>query len=206
VSMVSLLEDLGYVDDWDLTAAGERLRRTYHECDLLVCEAVERGLIDDLDVPSMAAVLSCFVYERRGGEVTPSNFPTSEVADRVNRILEVAGDLGELERAAGGPETRSLDSGFCDMAYRWAAGGHLASVLEEETTGGDFVRTVRMLVDLMRQLAVTAPEPVTRTTLRRTVDALERGVVDPTREDDDDPEDRVEPGDSGGVSRAESNG
>ncbi|MFM7510053.1 MAG: DEAD/DEAH box helicase [Actinomycetota bacterium] len=206
VSMVGLLEDLGYVDDWDLTAAGERLRRTYHECDLLVCEAVERGLIDDLDVPSMAAVLSCFVYERRGGEVTPSNFPTSEVADRVNRILEVAGDLGELERAAGGPETRSLDSGFCDMAYRWAAGDHLASVLEEETTGGDFVRTVRMLVDLMRQLAVTAPEPVTRTTLRRTVDALERGVVDPTREDDDDPEDRVEPGDSGGVSRAESNG
>jgi len=186
-SMVGLLEELGYVDGWALTPEGERLRRTYHECDLLVCEAVRAGLLDDLDGPSVAAVASCFVYEHRSGEPPPPSFPTAEVAERVARLVELSRSLGTRERAARVPETRAVDPGFASMAYAWASGVPLAQVLEEETTGGDFVRTVRMLVDLLRQLAGSASSPTTRAVMRSAVDSLERGVVDPEPGDEDDP-------------------
>ena len=183
-TMVELLEQLGYVEDWTLTESGEQLRRTYHECDLLVCSAVRDGVLDGLDPPSVAAVASCFVFEQRSGEPAPPRFPTSEVAERVDRLVAISRSLNELERRAGLPGTRPVDPGFVGMAYDWADGRQLASVLDEDVTGGDFVRTVRMLVDLLRQLAGSASSPTTRTAIRSAVGSLERGVVDPTPDAD----------------------
>ncbi|HEX9547422.1 MAG TPA: DEAD/DEAH box helicase, partial [Acidimicrobiales bacterium] len=45
--VLRVLEAWGYVDGWALTDAGRRLARTYHESDLLVAEALARGLLDD---------------------------------------------------------------------------------------------------------------------------------------------------------------
>ena len=56
----------GYVDDWSLTPGGEQLTRIYHECDLLIAEAVRNGLFDDLDPTAVAALASAFTYETRG--------------------------------------------------------------------------------------------------------------------------------------------
>ena len=49
------------------------------------------------------------------------------------------------------------------MAYAWAAGESFAEVVEaEELSGGDFVRNIKQLIDLLRQIAEGAPEPATR--------------------------------------------
>ena len=47
----------------------------------------------------------------------------------------------------------------------------------EEMTGGDFVRNVKQLIDLLRQVADVAPVPETARTARAAADALFRGVV-----------------------------
>ncbi len=70
--VLRLLEAWGYLEDWALTESGEVLARTYHEADLLVAEAMTTGLLDDLDVASLAALASCFTYEHRGRDQPPA--------------------------------------------------------------------------------------------------------------------------------------
>jgi len=51
-------------------------------------------------------------------------------------------------------------------------------VLERaELAPGDFVRNAKQLIDLLRQLAVVAPDPATAATAHAAATALQRGVV-----------------------------
>ena len=45
LGVLRVLEAWGYVDGWHVTDAGVRLARIYHECDLLVAEAIAGGLL-----------------------------------------------------------------------------------------------------------------------------------------------------------------
>ena len=73
--VLRVLEAWGYIDGWSLTDWGERLAGIYHECDLLVAEAVRSGLFDDLSAPEVAALTSTLTYETRGPGPPPP--PTS---------------------------------------------------------------------------------------------------------------------------------
>jgi ATP-dependent RNA helicase HelY len=180
--VLRLLEAWGYLDGWALTASGEVLARTYHESDLLVAEAMTTGLLDDLDVPSLAALVSCFTYEHRGRDRPPDpRFPSSTVRSRFIELRRLGDELSADEEAAGLPTTRSPDAGFVHLAHAWAAGDGLASVLEDEDlSGGDFVRNVKQLVDLLRGIGDGAPVPATAARARQAADALHRGVVTAT--------------------------
>ncbi|MEX2099988.1 MAG: DEAD/DEAH box helicase, partial [Acidimicrobiia bacterium] len=108
--VLRILEAWGYVDGWSLTDAGERLARLYTETDLLVAEAIGEGMLDGLSPPELAAVVSCFTYERRGpdshGAVPPPRWPTKNIAQRSRQIERIARDLNHNEDEAGLPETR----------------------------------------------------------------------------------------------------
>ncbi|MBW3651948.1 MAG: hypothetical protein KY458_15380, partial [Actinobacteria bacterium] len=57
-------------------------------------------------------------------------------------------------------------------------GEDLAQVIEDEDiTGGDFVRNVKQLIDLLRQMADAAEAPATARACRQASDQLFRGVV-----------------------------
>jgi ATP-dependent RNA helicase HelY len=53
----------------------------------------------------------------------------------------------------------------------------LEDVLEEDDAPGDFVRSSKQLVDLLRQLLDVDPPAELRAKLRAAVDAINRGVV-----------------------------
>jgi superfamily II RNA helicase len=55
-------------------------------------------------------------------------------------------------------------------------------VLDDEMTGGDFVRNARQLIDLLRQLSEVLPGEPERHAAVQAVDAMHRGVVDPVGE------------------------
>ena len=76
------------------------------------------------------------------------------------------------------PLTRRVDPGFVHVAERWAKGDELEDVLGfEEISGGDFVRTTKTLVDLLRQIGSIAPLEATAKAARTAADALTRGVI-----------------------------
>ena len=177
--VLRLLEAWGYLDGWALTPRGEVLARTYHESDLLVAEAMVSGLLDGLDPASMAGLVSCFTYEQRGpGPVPPAWFPSRLVRGRWTDLERLADELRADEDAAGLPGTRLPDPGFLALAHAWAAGEPLGEVLgDEDVSGGDFVRNIKTLIDLVRQIGDVAPNPETARVARQAAEALHRGVV-----------------------------
>jgi ATP-dependent RNA helicase HelY len=177
--VLGLLERWGYVDGWSLTPAGDLLARIYHECDLLVAESVRSGMLDGLDPATTAGLASVFTFERRGPEEGgPPWFPSVEAEERAGHVAALAHELNVAEKEAGLPLTRPPDPDFFAAAHGWASGGSLDDLLEaEELTGGDFVRNFRQLIDLLRQIADRATEPITREAARQAIAAIDRGVV-----------------------------
>jgi ATP-dependent RNA helicase HelY len=176
--VLRVLEAWAYVDGWSLTPAGQRLARLYHESDLLVVECLEQGVLNGLGVAELAALVSAFTYESRGTREATSWFPTSRLRERWIRVEQVAKELNRAEDEAGLPLTRGPDPGFMGAAYAWASGQDLGTVIEdEEISGGDFVRNVKQLMDLLRQLGDHAPDPDTASAARKGADQLFRGVV-----------------------------
>jgi len=176
---LTLLEHLGYVDRsaWSLTARGAILAGIYHECDLLVAEALAQGVFDGLGAPELAAVVSACTFETRPGRTPTSAQAPRPVRPRLARLAGIAESLRAEERSARVGVTRAPDDGFADVAWRWARGQRLEHVLERaELAPGDFVRNVKQLIDLLRQLAVVGG-PETAASARQAAEALQRGVV-----------------------------
>jgi ATP-dependent RNA helicase HelY len=177
--VLQLLEAWGYLDGWALTDRGRVLARTYHESDLLVAEAMSAGLLDGLDPASLAGLVSCFTYEQRGpGPAPPPTFPSRLVRTRFDELERLAEDIRDDEDRAGLPLTRPPDPGFVAIAHAWAAGEDLGDVLgDEDLSGGDFVRNIKTLLDLLRQVGEVAPDAATARNARRAAEAVHRGVV-----------------------------
>jgi ATP-dependent RNA helicase HelY len=178
--VLRVLERWGYVDGWALSEAGGVLASTYHECDLLIAEVLRVGLLDDLDPDALAGMVSTFTFEARGRDpvVAAPTFPSPSVRERWVAIADLARELNRAEEAAGLPPTRQPDVGFFTLAQGWAGGGDLDELLlEHEMSGGDFVRNIKQLVDLLRQVAMIAPSPETRAAAETAAQRLFRGVV-----------------------------
>jgi ATP-dependent RNA helicase HelY len=124
-------------------------------------------------------VVASFTYEHRSSQPAPDPyFPPGPMRDRVRQIDAVARRLNRDETRSGIPPTRPPDPGFSALAHAWAAGGDLDDVLgEQHVTGGDFVRNVKQLIDLLRQIGHIAAHPDTAGAARRAADALFRGVI-----------------------------
>ena len=190
--VLRVLDVWGYVEDWTLTDAGRRLTRIYHESDLLVAHALGEGLFDDLDPASLAALASSFTFQARrvsghrgggGGGGGPGEepkvwFPSGKVQRKWVELEKLAFDLNGAEAAAGLPLTRTPDPGFFAAAHGWASGADLAAVIADDlVTGGDFVRNIKQLIDLLRQLSIVAPDQATADAAGQAADRLFRGVV-----------------------------
>ena len=179
--MLDVLDRRGYVDAdaWALTPDGEVLARVFHEADLLVAECLRHGLFDGVDAAELAGLLSMFVYEHRSPEPAPPPwFPSDDVRNRWRRLVATSEDLAADERSIGLGEHRPPDPGFIAAAHAWVLGEDLADVVADELlTGGDFVRTMKQLIDLARQVALIAPEPATRRQAREVAERAFRGVV-----------------------------
>jgi ATP-dependent RNA helicase HelY len=136
-------------------------------------------VFDGLDAPALAGLASCFAYEHRSQEAPPAPwFPSPDVRARYKRIEAMHKELEADEESAGLPTTRMPDPTFIPLAHAWASGQDLDDVLaDEDLSPGDFVRVVKQLIDLLRQLGEIAPVPATAAAARQAAESLYRGVV-----------------------------
>ncbi len=175
---LAVLESRGYIDGWRITGAGSVLAGIYHESDLLVSEALNAGIFDGLEPALLAGVVSGLTFEARRAEEDPDGPRQRLVAERLSALEAMAGDLRAEERRHGLRRTRRPDPGLARSVVAWAQGGLLSSVLRHnDVAPGDFVRNIRQLVDLVRQLAQVAPDPGTAEAANLAVALLRRGVV-----------------------------
>ena len=177
--VLAILTGRGLLNGWHLTKSGIKLARLYHETDLLVILALEAGIFDGLSVPEFAALLSVFTFEARGPARYVPALPTQRTAKLYSRIVQIWGDLVAEEAAMSIPLTRETDPGFMETAYKWAEGRGLSQVMPLSVmSAGDFVRNVKQLIDLARQIVSLDVEPETAATAGKVLDASLRGIVE----------------------------
>ncbi len=176
--VLEVLEHLGYVRGWGLTPKGETLTGVYNEADLLVVEALQQGLLHDLEPPEIAALVSSLVYEPRGPDTdAAAGMPTDATRAAWIRLLRLWRNIKSDEDRRGLDLTREPDPGFADTAYAWASGAELEEVLGEDDPAGDFVRSTKQLVDLLRQMQEVVESDQVRYGIKSAIDRLHRGIV-----------------------------
>jgi len=175
--VLAVLETFGYVTgEGALTPRGERLTTIYNESDLLVAEAIERGVLDVLDPPELAAVCSTFVYETRIG-VPEAAFRTEPARRAFRQVEQIYKRVAAAEDQHHVELVREPDPGFARQIHRWAAGEDLEDVLNDgELPPGDFVRSSKQVWDLLQQLVDVTDAPLSDR-CREAARAVYRGVV-----------------------------
>ena len=175
--VLSVLRALAYVDDWSLTKKGRTLTRIYGEGDLLVGEALEAGLLDDVKPSEVVALLSAVIYEGRERVPLSGEMPTAETKERYERLQRLWRKVRRTEDEHQVQLCRELEAGFATPIYHWAEGEALDDILAEtEMAPGDFIRNCKQLVDLLRQIEEVA-SPETAAQVRAGREAILRGVV-----------------------------
>ncbi len=173
-----VLDALDYLDGDSVTEPGKRLQRIYGELDLVVSESLRSGLWNDLDPPELAAVVSSLTFETRADDAPVPLLPTKRVRAVADEMMRLAGDLQQLERDHRLKTLRSLDFGFAQTVWEWASGAELDDVLAEaDIAPGDFVRSVKQVIDALGQVADAAATHELRETARAALVELRRGVV-----------------------------
>ena len=177
--LVKLLTEWGFVDEWSLTQRGQMLSHIFHESDLLIANCVSEGIFDGLSAPNMAALASVFVFQARGGEESiATHFPNNELKTRWRSAAKLSQKLASAETNHGLVVHRGPEAGFMGAALDWASGTPLVDVLQEdELTAGDFVRTIKQLIDLLRQLSIVLFEEADRNAASEAAELCFRGVV-----------------------------
>src|SRR5450755_3643252 len=194
----SVLERLGYLAGDTVTPDGQRLGRLYTELDLLAAECLRCGQWDGLSPAELAACVSALSFEsRQADDAQPPRLPKGRVPETLAAMVRTWGELDQLEKDNDLSFLRQPDLGFAWAAYRWARGTGLETVLDEapDLTPGDFVRSVKQLIDLLDQIASAIPaappdppdpsdpqddpstSPTLATTARAAIDAMRRGVI-----------------------------
>ena len=170
----ALLEELDYVVGWELTPRGDRLRGVYNESDLLLSEAIERGVFYGIDAAETAALASVFVYEPRTDTASVADWPTATLSERWSDLERLWKDIAEKERNHRLSGTRRPDPGFGRLAYQWASGADFDDLPTRGMAAGDFVRVSRQLSDLLRQLK---DAPGVKDEAMAALRSIDRGIV-----------------------------
>ena len=157
-----------------ITPIGRLLAKIYGETDLLIAELVRKDVLVDLNATELVSVISALVFEARKDE--SPKIPYGKVQETLAEVVGIWHEIHERELDLGLEPMREPDLGFCWASHRWASGHSLSSIVRgTEMTVGDFVRSMKQIIDLLRQLGNAAPQlsEVVQESLRR----VDRGVV-----------------------------
>ncbi|WP_028647059.1 RNA helicase [Nocardiopsis sp. CNT312] len=173
-----VLEDLDYLTGETVSEDGSRLAKVYSDLDLLVAECLRRGVWRDLAPVELAACAAALVYEPRRDDDPFPRVPQGPVEEALAEMVRLWGDLHEVEARHRVSFLRQPDFGFVWTAHRWARGDRLDAILRQaDMPAGDFVRTAKMLVDMLSQIAGASGDEQVRRNARKAVDLVRRGVV-----------------------------
>jgi len=126
-----------------LLARGRLARHIYVQ-ELLVTELIFSGLLEELDNPSLSALVSCIDYENRKNDF----FARFEIID-----FEPVKQIVRFLQSVCGPEAVRFDSRVAVITHAWSTSASLSEVqklcnLDE----GDIVAVFRRTIDLLRQM------------------------------------------------------
>ena len=172
----NVLTHLGYIEGDKPLEQWKILAKIFAESDLLLTESIRREIFQGLSATELLSVASAMIYQGRSSEAYAPKMPHDNVANALVEVSRVWIELEALENEYDVKTQREPDFGFCYASYRWANGHSLSSILKgTDMTVGDFVRSIKQLIDLLTQIGGAAEDlrPICREGIKR----LDRGVV-----------------------------
>jgi len=169
-----ILDTFGYIDNDQITKPGKMLAKIYGETDLLIAESIRADLFSNLSATDLVSVISSCIYESRNDEA--AKIPRGEIQTALSGISKIYGRIHSAETDLNLEPMRAPDFGFCWASHKWASGNSLTSVLKgNDLTVGDFVRSMKQIIDLLRQLRVAAPH--LQSVIDQALTKVDRGVI-----------------------------
>lgn len=179
-----VLNVFGCADGWSLTATGDCLKAVFHECDLLTVLCLRDGVFDGVAPAQLAGLASVLTYEHRSSQPPPApRYPDGDSRERAAHIMELAAQINRAERQHSVVVSRAPDASFFAVAHAWAEGTAYTDLWrgdgggDQTPAGGDFVRQMRQLIDLVDRICDVALQRDTRRAAADARMALDRGVV-----------------------------
>lgn len=173
----TLLERRGFLEGWALTGSGSTLCGIFHENDVCIAETLDKGALNGLGPIDLASLFSVFVHDPRRDEDDPKDAPRSRLQRPLDTVRAVHDAISKDEGRLGLPARRRPHAGLMVPIGEWAAGSSLEDVLADEgPSAGDFVRSTKQIVDLLRQVGPFLAADG-RASAREAIDRLDRGVV-----------------------------
>ena len=171
-----VLTELKYIEGEKTLPQGQILAKIYTESDLLLAEAIRTNLLEHLSAPELLSVVSSMIFQARSQETLAPRIPSGNVQSALSEIVKLWSYLEDLETRHNIQTQKEPDFGFCWIAFRWANGHSLNSVLKgSDLSVGDFVRSTKQLIDLLNQIAVASES--LRPKCLEAIRKLDRGVV-----------------------------
>lgn len=162
--MMRVLRRLDYIDKDNIILRKARVAceiSTTDENELLLTELLFKGIVNNMEVEMIVALLSCVVNAQR----TPDGFslseefegPLKELKEIVNRIASVSVESGLTQ------ENTSVEKVFpslMEVTYMWAKGAKFCDIVSKTSAyEGEIIRMMRRLEEVLRQLAAAARSP-----------------------------------------------
>ena len=149
---------------------------------LILCELVDRGILDNLPPEDLAELFSWFSFDREFRYGNRFILPDRLVLAR-RRIEDVEHAVLSEERGEGLAISEGHNPNFYGAARAWSRGATMAEIgAQIELSEGDLVMTFNKTIDLMRQvwemLVNVKPEHPLRTRLQQAESLLRRDIVE----------------------------
>jgi superfamily II RNA helicase len=182
--VLDVLEQFEAVRERALTPKGRLIAGLRHDNELLVAEALTRGVLSDVTLAEAAATCAALLEEARSGEPVIARMflrKRPKLKRKLDQLEAIAENVREAQRARQLGMPAAVHPGFMPSVFRWASGEDDWPGIVGEAFGGhegDLIRAMRRLIDLLRQLAESReiPAPTARL-LHEASRVIDRGVV-----------------------------
>jgi ATP-dependent RNA helicase HelY len=177
-----VLNRFGYLYRGYPTEKADMLASVFDNDALILCELVDRGVLDDLAPEDLAEVFSWFSFDR--------DFRYANHFTLTRELIQLRRRLDDIERAVLGEErdnglyiSEGHNPSFYGAARAWTQGQTMVEICEQiELSEGDLVLTFNKTIDLLRQvremLTDVLPENELRFRLRDAERLIRRDIVE----------------------------
>ncbi len=180
---IDVLVDAGYLEPEGQILPRGVLAQQINGYEIQVTELLFDGVLDELDIHQLSATFTAIVHEERRGE--GDGEPPRGMGRARTRIDAAVRRFAALEAVRGFETTIKLpDFGIANAVLAWSRGCSLAEMERlADADGGDLVRTLRMAIQMMRQLrhALSGDYPL-KDRLDEAIVSVNRDAVDAKRQ------------------------
>jgi ATP-dependent RNA helicase HelY len=178
----NVLHRFNYLHRGYPTGKADLLADVFDSNGLVICEMIDRGMVDNLSAPDLAEVFSWFAFDRDSRFANDYTLPNPLVLLR-RRLEDMEQQILVAERNNGLFISSGHNIGFYGAMRAWCRGATMVDITESiGLSEGDLVLTFNKTIDLMRQvremLGSVDPDRPLRDTLYSAEHMIRRDIVE----------------------------